>query len=249
IDVFSLAAQGLQMGDDAHMRTQGATNLLIRSLLPALVALDDPRAVEVARFLSGDHLFFLNVVMAAARAATGWAAQVAGSSIVTCMARNGTTFGIRVAGVDRWFLAPAPPVEQALFHPGYTPADGAPDIGDSAVLETVGLGGAAAAASPAIATFLGGKMAAAVAATEAMASICAARSGRFRIPFLDFAGSPVGIDLRRVVEREITPGITTGILDATGGRGQVGAGVARAPLSCFQDALGALVASLGPPPA
>jgi hypothetical protein len=237
IDVFSLAAQGLQMGDDAHMRTQAATNLLIRSLLPALVALDDPRTVEVARFLSGDHLFFLNLAMAAARSAAGWAAQVPGSSIVTCMARNGSTFGVRLAGLDRWFIAPAPPVGQALFHPGYGPEDAAPDIGDSAVLETLGLGGAAAAASPAIATFLGGRMAGAVAATQAMASICASSSGRFRIPYLDFTGSPVGIDVRRVVEQEVTPRITTGILDASAGRGQVGAGVATAPLSCFQAAL------------
>jgi hypothetical protein len=243
IDVFSLASQGLQMGDDAHMRTQASTNLLIRSLLVALVAQDDPRRAEVARFLAGNHLFFLNLVMAAAKATAGWAASVPGSSIVICMARNGTTFGIRVAGIDRWFLAAAPAVEHVLFHPGYGQDDAAADIGDSAVLETLGLGGAAAAASPAIATFLGG-MSAAVAATQAMEGICAARSGRFRIPYLDFAGSPLGIDLRRVVEREVTPGITTGILDATGGRGQVGAGVARAPLTCFQDALLHLVESL-----
>ena len=237
IDVFSVAAQGLQMGDDAHMRTQACTNLFIRALLPGLVAADGDRGVEVARFLATNHLLFLNIVMAAAKATSDWASVVPGSTIVTGMARNGTTFGVKVAGLDRWFTAPAPDVGRALFHPGYGAADAAPDIGDSAVLETLGLGGAAAAASPAVATFLGGKMAGAVAATRAMESICAGRSTRFRIPYLDFSGSPVGIDLRRVVTLEVTPGITTGILDATQGRGQVGAGVATAPLAAFQAAL------------
>jgi hypothetical protein len=244
VDVFSLAAQGLQMGDDAHMRSQASTNLLLRQLLPALATGDHPRRGEVARFLSSNHLFFLTLGMAAAKATSDWAAEVPGAGIVTCMARNGTTFGIRVAGLDRWFVAPAPPVEQALFHPGFGPADAALDIGDSAVLETLGLGGAAAAASPAISTFLGGKMSDVVAATRAMESVCACRSGRFRIPYLDFSGAPIGIDLRRVVALEVTPRITTGILDAHGGRGQVGAGVATAPLECFQRALLGLVESL-----
>jgi hypothetical protein len=231
------------MGDDAHMRTQASTNLLIRALLPGLVAADGDGGVKVARFLATNHLLFLNVVMAAAKTTSDWASAVPGSSIVTGMARNGTTFGVKVAGLDRWFTAPAPDVGQALFHPGYGPADAAPDIGDSAVLETLGLGGAAAAASPAVATFLGGKMAGAVAATRAMESICAGRSTRFRIPYLDFSGSPIGIDLRRVVTLEVTPRITTGILDAAGGRGQVGAGVATAPLAAFQAALLGVVES------
>jgi hypothetical protein len=244
IDIFSVAAQGLQMGDDAHMRTQACTNLLIRALLPGLVAADGDRGAEVARFLATNHLLFLNIVMAAAKATSDWACGVPRSTIVTGMARNGTSFGIRVAGLDRWFAAPAPDVGQALFHPGYGPGDAAPDIGDSAVLETLGLGGAAAAASPAVATFLGGKMAGAVAATRAMESICAGRSTRFRIPYLDFSGSPIGIDLRRVVTLEVTPRITTGILDAAHGRGQVGAGVATAPLAAFQAALLGVVESI-----
>ena len=244
LDIFAIAAQGIQMGDDAHMRTQACTNLLIRTLLPGLVSGGD-KGVETARFLASNHLVFLNIVMAAAKATSDWAAEVPGSSIVTCMSRNGTTFGVKVAGLDRWFTAPAPAVGQALFHPGYGPEDAAPDIGDSAVLETLGLGGAAAAASPAVATFLGGKMSAAVAATQAMESICAARSTRFRIPYLDFSGSPIGIDLRRVVTLEVTPRITTGILDATEGRGQVGAGVATAPLAAFHAAFLGVTESLG----
>lgn len=245
IDILALVAQGLQMGDDSHMRTQATTNLLIRRLLPHLVQVQDPRLAEVAEFLSADYLFFLNLAMAAAKALTGWAAQVPDSSIVTGMARNGTTFGIRLAATgDRWFLAPAPPVSDALYNPGFGPADGAPDIGDSAVLELAGLGGAAAAASPAVAAFLGGHMSAAVAATQAMDRICAGRSSRFKLPFLDFRGSPLGVDVRKVVETGTTPSINTGILHRSAGTGQVGAGVAHAPLGCFEDALSALDRSL-----
>jgi Protein of unknown function (DUF1116) len=246
VDVFSFVAQALQMGDDAHMRTQAATNILIRHWLPALTDVDHPARAEVARFLASDHLFFLNIAMAAARCATAWAAEVERSSVVVGMARNGTTFGIRLSGLeDRWFVAPAPPVEDALFHPGYGPDDGAPDIGDSAVLELIGLGGAAAAASPAVAAFLGGSMGAAVATTETVSRICAGLSSRFKLPMLDFQGSPVGVDIRKVVELQITPAINTGILHATDGSGQVGAGIARAPIACFEEALLALDASIG----
>jgi hypothetical protein len=234
------------MGDDVHMRTQAATNLFLRHLLPALVTVDTPGLAEVAAFLSGNHLFFLNLAMAAAKAITESAAAVPNSSIVVGMARNGTTFGIRLAGTGAaWFVAPAPPVGRALYHPGFGPEVGAPDIGDSAVLELIGLGGPAAAASPAVAAFLGGTMADAVATTEAMARICAGRSSRFKLPLLDFHGSPVGVDARQVVELELTPSINTGILHASAGTGQVGAGVAEAPLECFQQALVALDARLG----
>lgn len=241
IDVFAFAAQGLQMGDDAHMRTQAATNILIRHLLPHLAGQDDPRRADVARYLAGNHLFFLNVGMAAARAATDWAAEVEGASIVTGMARNGTTFGVRVGSLgDEWFVSDAPPVEHALFHGDFGPEDGAPDIGDSAVLELVGLGGAAAAASPAVAAFVGGRMADAVARTEDIARISAGASSRLKLPTLDYRGAPLGVDLRRVVELEITPAINTGILHRSEGLGQVGAGVAQAPIEPFREALLAL---------
>jgi hypothetical protein len=245
LEVFSLAAQALLMGDDAHMRSQAGTNLMIRFLLPSLTRLEDPRRVDAARFLSDNHLFFLNVVMAAAKATTMWASQVEGASIVTGMARNGTTFGIRLAGIDRWFVAPAPPVEDSLFHGDYGPGDAAPDIGDSAVLELVGLGSASAAASPAVAAFVGGTMADAVEATREMERICAGRSGRFKLPYAGFTGSPLGVDVRLVVESEVTPSINTGILHRSEGVGQVGAGVAHAPLGCFQEALRALDRTLG----
>lgn len=241
VDVMSLAAQGLQMGDDVHMRCQASTNLFVRHVLPHLVGLDDPARVELARFLAANHLFFLNLAMAAAKAIVDWAARVGDASIATGMARNGTTFGVRLGGADEgWFTAPAPPVENALYHSGYGDDDAAADIGDSAVLELVGLGGAAAAASPAVAAFVGGSMSHAIEKTETMERLCAGRSSRFKIPILDGRGSPLGVDVRKVVEVGVTPSINTGILHAADGCGQIGAGVAHAPLEPFRAALLAL---------
>ena len=160
--------QGLQMGDDGHMRTQASTNLLIRHLLPHLAEVGGPALVPLARFLSGEPPVLPQPGDGGRQDPDRLGrARSPGASVVTGMARNGTTFGVRLAATGRrWFTSPAPAVEQALYHAGYGPADGAPDIGDSAVLELVGLGGAAAAASPAVAAFLGGGMAKAVAATE-----------------------------------------------------------------------------------
>jgi hypothetical protein len=240
IDVFSLVAQGLQMGDDVHLRSQATTNLLLRSLLPHLMALDSPSRIELAAFLSANHLFFLNIAMAAAKSLTLWAEQVEGSSLVTTMARNGTTFGVRLPGSPEWFVTESPAIGQPLYYSGYGPDDAAPDIGDSAVLELIGVGGAAAAASPAVAAFVGGTMADAIATTEDMDHVSAVRSTRFKVPMLDYRGTPVGVDVRKVVELGITPRINTGILHAHTGVGQIGAGVAEAPVACFRDALLAL---------
>ena len=240
LDLFAIAAQGLQMGDDLHMRTQATTNLFVRAILPQLVALEAPGRGDLARFLAGNHLFFLNLAMAAAKSLTLWAQQVEGSSLVTTMARNGTTYGIRLSGSDEWFITEAPPVGNAMYYSGYGPEQAAPDIGDSAVLELIGLGGSAAAASPAVAAFVGGTMADAIATTEEVDRIAAGRSTRFKLPTLDYRGTPVGIDVRKVVELGVTPKVNTGILHATDGTGQVGAGVAEAPIACFREALLAL---------
>ena len=236
VEVLSFAAQGVAMGDDVHVRTQASTNLLIKHLLPSLMASDDPRRVEVGRYLSSNHLLFLTLAMACARSLTAWAGQVQGSSVVTTMARNGTTFGTKLAGHDQWFFAPAPMVGSALFHPGKGHDNAAPDIGDSAVLELIGLGGAAAAGSPAVGQLVGG-LAAAGELTAELERVCVGRSTRFTLPTLGGRGTPLAVDVRRVVEHSITPKVTTGILDNQGGSGQIGAGVAVAPLSCFRDAL------------
>jgi hypothetical protein len=153
------------------------------------------------------------------------------------MSRNGTTFGIKLAGSPTWHITEAPPVGEALYYSGYGPEDSARDIGDSAVLELTGMGGPAAGGSAAVAAFLGGTMADAAAATEGFRAICAGTSSRFTLPPMGFAGTPLGVDVRKVVELGITPKVTTGILHATAGTGQVGAGVAAAPLACFTAAL------------
>jgi hypothetical protein len=237
LDVLAIAAQAVAMGDDVHVRTQAATNLLIREWLPHLTEIGGQQAAAFARFLAANHLFFLTMAMAAARSLTEWAAGVQGSSIVTGMSRNGTTFGVRLAGTGQWFTTAAPEVGHALYHPGRGPGDGARDIGDSAVLELSGLGAAAAAGSPAVAQLLGGSMRDAAALTQRLAAVCAGRSSRFKIPVLGNVGTPLGVDVRKVVELGSTPAVTTGILHRSAGTGQVGAGVAEAPLACFTEAL------------
>jgi hypothetical protein len=245
VDILAVATQGITMGDDLHMRTQAATNLLTRTWLPHITALPDAIRVPFGEYLAGNHLFFLNLAMAAAKSLQLWAEQVEGSSIVTTMSRNGTTFGIKLAGSARWYITDSPPVGEALYYSGYGPDDSARDIGDSAVLELTGMGGPAAGGSAAVAAFLGGTMADARAATEGFRAICAGTSSRFTLPPMDFAGTPLGVDVRKVVELGITPKVTTGILHATAGTGQVGAGVAAAPIACFVEALSDLAARLG----
>lgn len=245
LDILHLAARGISMGDDVHIRTQAATNDLFRKWMPQLAELPERYRCAMACFLSDNHLFFLTLAMAAAKTLTLWAEQVSGSSIVTSMSRNGTGFGIRLAGSPQWHITPAPPVVDALYFPSYGPADSALDIGDSAVLELVGLGGPAAAGSPAVTAFLGGSMADARQTTEAYRQICVGNSSRFILPPLEFTGTPIGIDVRHVVKLGITPQITTGILHASSGVGQVGVGAATAPLACFTGALTALAARVG----
>ncbi len=184
--------------------------------------------------------------MAAGKASTDPALHHAGSTLVVTMARNGTDFGIRVAGLgDRWLTAPVN-TPRGLYFAGYGPQDANPDIGDSAIVETIGLGGLAMAASPAVAGFVGaGGLHEAIAITEEMAEITVGEHPHFRIPNLDDRGAPVGIDVRRVVETGITPIINTGIAGRQPGVGQIGAGTVRAPLACFEQALAGLAAALG----
>jgi hypothetical protein len=242
IDVFGLAAQGLNMGDELHMRSQATGNLLVRDLAPAFAALGGEGS---ARFIAGNHHFFLNLTMAAAKCASMAAAGIEGASVVSLMSRNGTDVGIQIAGLPgRWFTAPAAPVQDTLLREGYGAGDAALDIGDSAVIECVGLGGMAIGAAPAVAAFFGGDAAAAAARTELMAEICVARSSRFTVTALDNAGTPVGIEARMVAELDVTPQITTGVLHATSGAGQIGAGVAHQPAAPFVAAVTALEAAL-----
>jgi hypothetical protein len=242
VDVFSLAAQGLHMGDDLHMRSQATGALLLRALAGGLAALGSE---DLARFVASNHHFFLPLTMAAAKCASLAAEGVAGSSVVTLLSRNGTDMGVRLGGLPgQWFRADAAPVQDAVLRGGYGPSDAAPDIGDSAVVECIGLGGMALAAAPVVASFFGGHAADALARTQLMAEICCARSERFTIPALDSAGAPVGIDARLVVELGVTPQISTGVLHASAGAGQIGAGVAHQPVEPFAEAVVALVEEL-----
>jgi hypothetical protein len=243
VDVFDLAAQGLNMGDELHMRSQATGNLLLRDLAAAFAALGGE---DSAKFIAGNHHFFLNLTMAAAKCASLAAADCTGSSVVSLISRNGTDVGIQLAGMPgRWFVSEAAPVADVLLREGFEPEHAARDIGDSAVIECVGLGGMALAAAPAVAAFFGGDAAAAAQRTELMAQICASRSERFVITARDYAGTPVGIDARLVVELEVTPQITTGVLHASEGTGQIGAGVAHQPVKPFRAALAALAESYG----
>jgi hypothetical protein len=246
IDLKVLTSQALQMGDECHNRNVAATALFAREIGPALVRSVEPeRAAEVLDFLLANNHFYLNLSMAACKAALDAAHGVAGSTLVTAMARNGVDFGIRVSGTgDRWFLAPST-VPDGLYFAGYGPDDANPDIGDSAITETAGIGGFAMAAAPAIVRFVGGDTEDAQRYTEEMASITLARHPDYQLPPMGFAGTPIGIDLRRVIDSGTQPVINTGIAHRQAGIVQIGAGIARAPLACFTAGLRALAAELG----
>jgi hypothetical protein len=242
VSLNPLIARGLAMGDEMHQRNVACTSLLLRNLASTLARVGDAHSLEKAfAFIAGNDQFFLNVAMAMGKSILDPARGIEGSTVVTAMARNGTDFGIRVAGRgDEWFTAPVE-MPKGLYFPGFSAADANPDIGDSAILEAIGLGAFSMAAAPAVAGFVGaGGFASAVAITRAMSELTIGQNDKWSIPALEFRGAPVGIDVRRVVETGIQPAINTGIAHRRAGVGQVGAGVARAPLACFEKALLAL---------
>ena len=244
VPLKALVARGLSMGDEMHQRNVACTGLLLRALAPALAraARDNVLLGEVLEFIGGNDQFFLNVAMAMGKAIMDPVRGIAGASIVTTMSRNGADFGVRLAGTgERWFNAPVE-MPRGLYFPGFTADDANPDMGDSTIVETVGLGGFAMAASPAVAGFVGADGAsAALGATRSMYEITAARNPEWTIPALDFAGTPMGIDARKVVASGLAPTINTGIAHREPGVGQVGAGIVKAPLACFEQAVVALV--------
>ncbi|MEW5989164.1 MAG: DUF1116 domain-containing protein [Chloroflexota bacterium] len=239
LDVRALLAEALHMGDEGHNRNKAGSLLYLKFLAPriAKVAHDAATAAAVLQFLGDNALSVLNPVMAACKAMADAAHGVEGSTIVTTMARNGTDFGIRVSGLgEAWFAAPVG-IPDGLYFPGFSSADANPDIGDSTITETAGIGGFAMAAAPAIVTFISGTPRDALNATLEMYEITAAEHTHFTIPPLDFRGTPTGIDIRKVVELGITPRINTGIAHKQAGVGQVGAGLVRPPMAIFEQAL------------
>jgi hypothetical protein len=239
VDLRTLLAEALHMGDEGHNRNKAGTLIFLQRLAPSLAKAAPSADVlaEILKFMGDTPLTVLNPVMAACKAMADAAHGIEGSTIVSTMARNGTDFGIRVSGLgDQWFTAPAA-VPDGLYFPGFTAADANPDIGDSTITETAGLGAFAMAAAPAIVTFIGGAPEDAIHATLEMYEITAAEHAHFTIPSLGFRGTPVGIDLRRVVELGVTPRVNTGIAHKNAGVGQVGAGLVRPPLEIFEMAL------------
>jgi hypothetical protein len=249
VDLKQIMAHALHMGDDLHNRTGAATLVFFSQLARAFAALPalEPRHLEVLEFVRTSDIFFLNLSMAASKATMDAAHGVPGSSLVTAMARNGVDVGIRVGGTgDRWFTAPAD-IPVGLYLPGFTEADANPDIGDSAISESAGLGAFAMAAAPAIVQFVGGTPSDALRYSTEMAAICAARHPGFTLPALDFVGAPLGIDIRKVVDENVRPLIDTAIGHREPGGGMVGAGIVRVPMKCFVEALQALARTTGAP--
>jgi hypothetical protein len=239
IDIRVLLAESLHMGDEGHNRNKAGSILFTKNLAPFIVkAADDSEvAAKIIQTLGDNALAVLNPVMAACKAMVDTAKDIEGSTIVSVMARNGTDFGIRVSGLgDRWFTAPVA-VPQGLYFPGFTAEDASGDIGDSTITETAGIGGFAMASAPAIVTFVSGTPKDALNATLEMYEICFTEHKYFTIPALDFRGTPTGIDIRKVVEKGITPRINTGIAHKDAGVGQVGAGLVRPPMEMFEAAL------------
>lgn len=236
INLSRISSKALQMGDEIHNRNVAATSLLVRELAPIMASIGGPDASTVLSFLEDNDHFFLNLSMGACKVAADAASAVPWSTVVTAMARNGTDFGIRVSGLeDTWFVTDAPTVD-GLYFPEYDEADANPDIGDSSIAETIGVGGFAMAGSPSITNFVGGEPADARRYTREMYHITVEENTNYTLPGLNFRGTPTGIDILRVLETDIVPIINTGIAHQEPGVGQIGAGVGRAPMECFMDA-------------
>ena len=239
INLKTMIAQVLQMGDEGHNRNKAGTSLLIRELAPAIAQTHFPleKIVKVLEFLNSNDHTFLNLKMPACKSTMDPVGNIPYCTIVYTMARNGTEFGIRVSGFgNRWFTAPAEIID-GLYFPGYTQADANPDVGDSCITETTGIGGFCMAAAPAIVQFVGGTVADSIKYSTQMYEITEGEGNTYQIPALNFRGSATGIDIRKVIETGIRPIINTGIAHKDMGVGQVGAGIVSPPMKCFEDAL------------
>jgi hypothetical protein len=239
VDLFKLIAEGVQMGDEVHARSAACTLLLLRRLVPLLLQTGAPADVlrQVVEFIGGNNHSFLSFTLTACKVAADAAHGVPCSTVVTAMSRNGVDFALRLGGADGWAISRTAPMDEAIYYSGYGPADAAGDIGDSAIVETAGLGAMVIGAAPSLSSFVGGGMQRAREAMETMRSVCVATNPRFAPAAVDLLQAPVGIDARQVVRLGVTPIIDTGVLHRTSGVGQIGTGIARAPLEAFTRAL------------
>jgi hypothetical protein len=245
IDLFHILTQALHMGDDGHSRQKAASALFTNAISPDIVitCADTDTASSVIKFMAGNEIFHLPLTMAAAKATMISVEGISGSSVVTAMAANGVDWGIKVSGCgDRWFTAPVPMIQGTYFE-GFSSEDASPVIGDSEIAETFGLGAFALSGAPALGRFMGGSAEAARAMAVEMYEITVSEHPRFKIPALEYRGTPMGIDLRRVLETGIAPVFNTGIAHAEPGVGQIGAGFGRVPMACFEAASVALADS------
>lgn len=242
LDIFKVIAEGTSMGDEVHARSAACTLLLLRQLTPMLLATSIPRATvaQIIDFLAQNNHSFLSLTLTACKAAADAAHGVKNSTVVTAMSRNGVNFALRVGGMDQWFITPTAPMDEAIYYSGYGPEDAAGDIGDSAIVETAGLGGMIIGAAPSISSFVGGSMQHSRKSMASMRSICAGANPKFAPGSVDFTPAPLGVDIRKVVRLGLTPIIDTGVLHKASGVGQIGTGIARAPLAAFRMALGAM---------
>ena len=248
INLNVLIARSITMGDEFHQRNIAASLNFLKEISPLIIQTDIPedQKYEVIKFLADTDQFFLNIMMATGKAIVDGARSETKGTVVTTMTRNGVNFGIRIAETeDEWHIAPVN-TPKGLYFTGFTEADGNPDIGDSAITETVGVGAMAMVAAPGVTRFVGaGGFEDALETSNEMAKICLGHNSTFSIPTWDFQGTCLGIDIRKVVETGITPVINTGIAHKEAGVGQVGAGTVRAPLGCFENALTAYAKKLG----
>jgi len=239
LDIFKMIAEGVLMGDEVHARSAACTMLLMRQLVPMLLETGLKKNVisRIVEFMSSNNHSFLSLTLTACKVAADAAHGIPNSTVVTAMSRNGVDFALRVGGMDGWTIVPTAPMDEAIYYSGYGPEDAAGDIGDSAIVETAGLGGMVIGAAPSISSFVGGTMAHSRRAMAAMRSICAGSNPAFAPGSVDFTPASLGVDLRKVVRLGRTPIIDTGVLHKASGVGQIGTGIARAPMEAFIKAL------------
>ena len=248
IAVNPLIAKAIAMGDEFHQRNIAASLAFLKEVAPTItkMEMDEKDRYDVIKFLSDTDQFFLNIMMATGKAVMDAARTIERGTIVTAMCRNGYEFGIRIAGMgDQWFTGPVN-TPQGLYFTGYDGEDACPDMGDSAITETVGVGGMAMIAAPAVTRFVGaGGYEDALRTSTEMTEITIDRNPNFIIPNWNFQGTCLGIDARLVVEKGITPVINTGIAHKIAGYGQIGAGTVHPPIECFEKAIKAYAEKLG----
>ena len=248
LNISPMIAKAITMGDEFHQRNIAASLVFLKTVAPLITALDwDQREKQdVIQFLADTDQFFLNIMMATGKAMVDYARKYEHGCVVTTMARNGENFGIKISGMgDEWFCAPVN-TPQGLYFTGYSAKDANPDIGDSAITETVGVGAMAMIAAPGVTRFVGtGGFEDAIRYSEEGEKICISHNPNWTIPTWDFKGTNLGIDIRKVVATGITPTINTGIANKKAGLGQIGAGTVLAPMGCFTKALEAYAAKLG----